>query len=161
CGQTPPSGCGPNSADMNCATAYSMADENTSLRAFGLISHKQRYGIEFFYQPSRYVSALTSPTVPDVNGKMVPNPIYTNLDPSTYTGAVRDPGLVFYAAIVGVPWQLIARQNAMGQPDLINGVSALDPTQIGGFKTSKELSLYDSTKKNTFWDDIAGDPENY
>jgi hypothetical protein len=97
--------------------------------------------------------------VTDVNGKTVPNPIYTNLNPTAFSGAVRDPSLVFYAAIVGVPWQLIARQNN-GTPDLINGVSALDPTQIGGFKTAAELSLTDS-KNQTFWDDIAGDPENY
>jgi hypothetical protein len=158
CGQSPPSGC---TADPKCTSSpqYSGADENTSLRAFGLTSHKARYGIEFFYQPSRYVTALTSATVTDVNGKTVPNPIFSNLDTTNFKGAVRDPGLVFYAAIVGVPWQLIARQNN-GVPDLVNGVSALDTTQVGGFKTAAELSLADS-KGNTFWDDIVGDPENY
>jgi hypothetical protein len=90
---------------------------------------------------------------------MVPNPIYSALDPSVST-TVRDPSLVFYTAIVGVPWQLIARQTAAGVPDLINGVSALDPTQVGGFKTSAELDLLDG-KGNSFWSDIAGDPENY
>jgi hypothetical protein len=139
--------------------SYTAADENTSLRAFGLISHKARYGIEFFYQPSRYVQALTSPTVTDINGKTVPNPIYTNLDPVHYTGAVRDPSLVFYAAIVGVPWQLIARQKN-GVPDLVNGVSSIDATQVGGFKNAAELALKDPLG-NVFWDDIAGDPENY
>jgi hypothetical protein len=158
CGQAAPAGC---PADAMCASngSYSATDENTSLRAFGLIGHKARYGIEFFYQPSRYVQALTSPTVADVNGKQVTNPIYSNLDTANYKGAVRDPGLVFYAAIVGVPWQLIARQKN-GVPDLIGGVSAVDPTQIGGFKNAKELSLTDG-KGNTYWDDIAGDPENY
>jgi hypothetical protein len=165
CGQKEPAGCPPNAADANCTSGtppgqYSMTDENTSIRAFGLISHKQRYGIEFFYPPSRYVNALVSATINDVNNKPVQNPIYSNLDPANYTGAVRAPGLVFYEAIVGVPWQLIARQ-VNGKPDLINGVSDLNPTQVGGFKTSKELSLLDSTKMNTYWDDIAGDPENY
>jgi hypothetical protein len=158
CGQVPPPGCGPDPA-CTSSPSYTAIDENTALRAFGLISHKARYGIEFFYQPSRYVAALTQPTVTDVNGKTVPNPIYTNLDPASYTGAVRDPSLVFYAPIVGVPWQLLARQKS-GVPDLVNGVSALDSTQVGGFKTSAELSLSDG-KGNTFWDDIAGDPENY
>jgi hypothetical protein len=164
CGQTEPPGCPPNSADASCTSGtppgqYSIFDEDTSLRAFGLISHKQRYGIEFFYQPSRYVNALTSPTVTDANNATVPNPIYTNLDPTRYTGAVRDPGLVLYATISGVPWQLLARQKN-GVPDLVNGVSAIDPTKVGGFKTAKELSLLDP-KGNSFWDDIAGDPENY
>src|SRR6185437_3987831 len=45
-------------------------------------------------------------------------------------------------------------------PDLINGVSTIDPTQVGGFKTFQELEELDS-HGNTFWDDIAGDPENY
>jgi hypothetical protein len=159
CGQATPQGCAP---DPMCTSnpSYTSADESAGLRAFGLVSHKQRYGIEFFYPPSRYVKALTSQTVTDINNKTVPNPIYTNLDPTNYTGAVRDSGLVFYTAIVGVPWQLIARQNASGQPDLLNGVSAVDKTQVGGFKTGKELTLTDA-HGNIFWDDIAGDPENY
>jgi hypothetical protein len=139
--------------------AYTAADENTSIRGFGLISHKQRYGIEFLYQPSRYVGALTSSTVSDVDGKEVPNPIFSNLDPARYPGGSRDASLVYYAAIVGVPWQLIARQKN-GVPDLIGGVSAIDPSLVGGFKTSAELSLTDP-QGNTFWDDIAGDPESY
>jgi hypothetical protein len=160
CGQPTPTGC-PTDPMCVSSPSYSATDENTSLRSFGLISHKQRYGIEFMYQPSRYVSALTSAKVSDVNGKMVDNPIYSNLKPSVYKGTVRDPGLVFYAAIVGVPWQLIARQDAAGIPDLLNGINTLDPTgPVGGFKSAKELSQLDP-KGNIIWDDIAGDPENY
>ncbi len=160
CGQATPAGC---PVDPSCTSSpyYTAADENTSLRAFGLISHKARYGIEFMYQPSRYVNALTAATIADSTGALVPNPIYSILNPTNDSSTVRDPGLVFYAAITGVPWQLIARQTAAGVPDLINGVSALDPTQIGGFKTSAELDLMDSTGMHSFWDDIVGDPENY
>jgi hypothetical protein len=161
CGQATPNGCAP---DPMCSSSptYTGADESSQLRAFGLISHKERYGIEFFYQPTRYVDALQSQTVVDINGKMVPNPIYSNLDPTHYNGPVRDSGLVFYTAIVGVPWQLIARQDKNGTPDLIAG---FDNTQVpsapsGGFKSAKELTLTDS-HGNIFWDDIAGDPENY
>jgi hypothetical protein len=159
CGLPTPKGC---PVDPVCASNpnYTSAEDSYQLRAFGLISHKQRYGIEFMYQPSRYVNALTSQTIKDINGQDVANPIYTNLDPTHYTGAVRNSGLVFYAAIVGVPWQLIARKNAMGQPNLINGVSDVDPTQVGGFKTAKELSESDG-HGSTYWDDIAGDPERY
>jgi hypothetical protein len=159
CGQPTPSGCVPDPMCMS-SPSYTSQDENIALRRFGLIDDKQRYGIEFFYPPSRYVGALKDQTVKDVNGKDVPNPIYTNLDPTRYSGAVRDSGLVFYTAIVGVPWQLIARQNAAGQPDLLYGVSAMDKSQVGGFKTATELSLPDA-HGNAFWDDIAGDPENY
>jgi hypothetical protein len=149
CGQPPPTGC---PVDSNCTTSpdYTDADENLALRAFGLISHKARYGIEFFYQPSRYVQALTSATLTDETGATVANPIFAG---------GRDPSLVYYATITGVPWQLIARQKN-GVPDLVNGVSQLDPTAVGGFKTSAELALTDP-KGNTFWDDIVGDPEQY
>jgi hypothetical protein len=158
CGETAPLSCAP---DLLCESSpnYTSSDEDTGLRAYGLISHKERYGIEFFYQPSRYVNALTSPTVKDASGNVVPNPIYANLDPTHDPGAVRDATLVYYAAVVGVPWQLIARQKN-GVPDLVNGVSALDPSQVGGFKTSRELALTDALG-NTFWDDIVGDPEHY
>jgi hypothetical protein len=158
CGAPTPAGCPP---DALCFTNpnYTTSDEDTGIHAFGLTTHKARYGIEFFYQPSRYVTALTSASVKDANGNFFPSPLYSNLDPLHYTGSLRDPSLVFYAAVVGVPWQLIARQSN-GVPDLVNGVSALDPSQVGGFKTPKELGLADP-HGNTFWDDVVGDPEHY
>jgi hypothetical protein len=88
----------------------------------------------------------------------VPNPIFAP-DPKD-PKAVRDPSMVFYATITGVPWQLIARQDANGTPDLVGGVDPLDTTLRGGFKSSAELSL-DDAHGNSFWDDIAGDPEHY
>jgi hypothetical protein len=161
CGEATPTGC---ADDPQCQTdpTYTSANENLGLRAFGLsgglMSHKARYGIEFFYPPSRYVDALTQGSVQDSMGHAQPNPIFS-VSPSEPGAALRDPSQVLYATITGVPWQLIARQSG-GQPDLINGVSALDPSQVGGFKTSAELALKD-TQGNTFWDDIAGDPETY
>jgi hypothetical protein len=158
CGQATPSGCGD---DPMCASnpSYGPTDENLALQTFGLISDKQRFGIEFFYPPSRYVNALKSQSVTDADGKDVPNPIFTNLDPTHDIAPVRDSGIVMYATLAGVPWQLLARQKG-GVPDLIQGVSTLDPTQVGGFKTAHELSLLD-VKGNIIWDDIAADPENY
>jgi hypothetical protein len=164
CGETKPAAC---PVDPTCAGAagnYDDSTENLGLRAFGLSgglqSQKARYGIEWFYQPSRYVLALTSATVQNSAGDMVPNPLFSP-NPTEPNASVRDPGLVFYAAITGVPWQLIARQDANGAPDLINGIDPLDKTVKGGFKTYEELNLLDNVGKNTFWQDIAGDPENY
>jgi len=159
CGLPAPEGC---PVDTACAAdpSYDSAHDNFNLHAFGLGTHKARFGEEFFYPPSRYVTALTSPTVTDRTGKTVANPIYSVLDPTLKNASVRDKSLVFYATITGVPWELIARQTANGTPDLLNGVSEIDPTAIGGFKTAAELSLRDS-KGHTFWDDIVGDPENY
>ncbi len=138
---------------------YDDTEENIEIRAFGLMSHQVTYGADFFYPPSRYVDALTSTTVTDANGKTVPNPIYSVLDTTSGDADVRDPSLVFYATITGVPWQLIARQKD-GVPDLVNGVSSLDPTQVGGFKSSAELSVADG-KGHTAWDYIVGDPEKF
>ena len=124
------------------------------------MSHKARYGIEFFYQPSRYVQALSQTMVQDATGAMVQNPIFS-VNANEPNAAVRDPTLVFYAAITGVPWQLIARTDpTTGKPDLVTGVSTVDTTQVGGFKTYQELLQKDSAG-NTFWDDIVGDPEHY
>ncbi len=72
----------------------------------------------------------------------------------------RDPSLVFYATITGVPWQLIARQTAQGDPDLLAGIDPATKMAVGGFKTPAELALKDK-QGNTFWDDIVGDPDNY
>ncbi len=163
CGQSTPAGCPMDPACQGGAASYTAATENVALRGFGLIGHKARYGIEFFYPPSRYVAALTSVTVTDSNGKSVPNPIYSVLDKNLEGASIRDPGMVFYAAVVGVPWQLLARRDQNGVPDLVSGVNSLapaDPTQQGGFKSAAELALLDA-EGNTFWDDIAGDPESY
>jgi hypothetical protein len=154
CGDPAPAGC---PVDTTCETSpdYTAADENTALRQLGLVSHKQRYGTEYFYPTSRYVQALTSATVTDAMGNPEANPIFAGQKDA----CGRDGRLVFYAAVTGVPWQLVARQKD-GVPDLLNGVSAIDPTQVGGFKTASELSLTDALG-NTFWDDIAGDPDAY
>ena len=141
CGSPTPPGC-PTDPTCTEEPLYTSFNENLGLRAFGLsgglMSHKARYGIEFFYQPSRYVNALSSPTVEDAAGKMVPNPIFS-INPNDPSAFVRDPSLVYYATITGVPWQLIARQDANGKPDLLAGVDPLDATVQGGFKSSEEL----------------------
>ena len=168
CGESTPKGC---PADLACTSgsptgkiaATSGSQGELALRAFGLstgfVSHKARYGVEFFYQPSRYVNALTGAKVTGLDGKSHDNPIYSNLDPDHYTGLVRTPSLVFYATITGVPWQLIARQKD-GQPNLVGGVNPADASQIGGFKTAKELGVVDA-QNHTAWDYLVGDPEHY
>ena len=84
----------------------------------GCMSHKARYGIEFFYQPSRYVQALTSPTVQDAAGNMVPNPIFSHEPERARTPRCATRAWSSTPPITGVPWQLIARQDANGTPDL-------------------------------------------
>jgi hypothetical protein len=58
------------------------------------------------------------------------------------------------AAIVGVPWQDIARRDANAQPDLLAGLNA-DGHAVGGFQNAAELAA------NGTWDVIVGEPDNY
>jgi hypothetical protein len=117
-------------------------EDKSNLRCF---DQKRRFGIDFLYPVDRYTQALTSPLVPSRSGEFVPNPIFSDLDTSDNVTAVRDPGLVVIAGIVGVPWQDIAR----------------DPTNLSlGFKTAAELDQPLANGGNG-WDYILGDPANY
>lgn len=116
--------------------------------------NKRRFGIDFLYPIDRYVQALTSVQVANRKGELVPNPIFSNLNPQS-TAGVRDASLVFVAGIVGLPWQDIARKNAKGQPDLLAGLDGAGKP-VGGFKSSDELSTADPKSKLSPWDIILG-----
>jgi len=115
----------------------SPAEDPLSLRCF---DQKRRFGIEFLYPIDRYTSALTQKQVYTVTGELVDNPIFSDLDPNDGVDATRDPGLVVFAGIAGVPWQAIAR----------------DPSNLAlGFKDAQELA------QGGTWDAILGDPTTY
>lgn len=71
-------------------------EDPLNLRCF---DQKRRFGIDFLYPVSRYVDALTKPTVRDRDGHEVPSPLVND---------TRSADLVLLAGIVGVPWQDIA-----------------------------------------------------
>jgi len=150
CGQTGPKDSNGNdlcAADPQCKSGdgktlyHDELSDNINLRCF---DQKRRFGIDFLYPTERYVSALTSSTVVDRSGQLVPNPIFSDLDPGDSASQIRDPGLVVFAGIIGVPWQDIAKNPG-------------DLTQ--GFKTSAEL-LQENAGGQTTWDIILGDPAN-
>ena len=60
--------------------------------------------------------------------------------PDDDNNAVRDPGLVFIAGIVGVPWQDIARKDANGMPDLLDRSRTWKVEPVGGFQSGAELA---------------------
>jgi hypothetical protein len=130
---------------------------------------KQRFGLFAGYPTSRYVRGLQKTTVPntpnehDNNGNYIGdqdsqancvNPIYAqNLptDPSAdlcnLTRGGRDPSLVYYAAIAGVPHQLL--QAKPGDPDCPSGTNAADCPQKAALNAAD-------------WTLIMGnDPEHY
>ena len=149
CGEPVGDGCAPKGAE--CATPWDAVGDPVSLRCF---DQKRRFGIDFLYPAERYVDGLSSAMVTDRNGNVVPNPIFSDLDPSDSNDALRDPSMVFFASIVGVPWQDIARKDSNGNPDLVAGLDA-SGRPVGGFQSPSEL-----IEQGT-WNVILGDPQNY
>jgi hypothetical protein len=138
CGQDQ-SGC---PADPNCNGSLDAKTDDVNLRCW---DQKRRFGIDFLYPIDRYTTGLTQPLVPNRMGDMVPNPIFSDLNPSDKDSNIRDSSLVFLAYIVGVPWQDIAN----------------DPMDLKkGFKTYDKLAQPDMNGHTT-WDYIIGDPANY
>jgi len=103
---------------------------------------KRRFGNDFLYPTARYVNAFKEDKIdPDRN----------DLKPKDPQGGVanpllegRPPGLVYFAGIVGVPWQAIARRNSDDTPDLKLG-----------FQTVDEL------KKARLFEDLVGNPDEH
>ncbi|WP_235880352.1 hypothetical protein [Polyangium aurulentum] len=145
CGQSDGE-CGP---DPTCKNAQGQTallapeEDNINLRCW---DQKRRFGIDFLYPTDRYTKALSSTSVEDRDGNIVPNPLFSDLKPDDNISNVRDPGLVFMAGIIGVPWQDVARDKT----DLTKG-----------FKSAAELSApIEGSPGVTTWDVILGDPAN-
>ncbi|MBV9949460.1 MAG: hypothetical protein JOZ69_21640 [Myxococcales bacterium] len=151
------------------------SDDGINVRFF---HQKQRFGVYAGYPLSRYIRGLTQPTVPDRshevdgNGNYVGdqpqfancvNPIFANdlsgtvgvSDPTSsklcgLTPGPRTPDLVYYAAIVGVPHQLL--QSQPGDPNCPMGTNAQDCPQKDVFSeadwklmTGADAENYDFT----------------
>lgn len=128
-------GCTPHAQDPACAKPLDDAADSANTRAS---RSKEQYGIDFAWPIDRYVEGFTRPTL-DRYGMGAKNPLF--VDVACKEGATcypeRPANLVFFAGIVGVPWQDIAR----------------DPNDLGkGFLDTKEL-----VDRGT-WAAILGDP---
>ncbi|MFO0759711.1 MAG: hypothetical protein U0359_24695 [Byssovorax sp.] len=124
CGQATPEGCPPTANDPSCQKGpIDPIDDPINLRCF---DQKRRFGIDFLYPVERYVSALGEPMIAARDGSLVPNPIFAHN---------RSPNLVLFGAVLGVPWQDIAK----------------DPKSLAsGFTPPNELD----------WGLLLGDPNN-
>jgi hypothetical protein len=127
--------CAINSSDPNCADGnYDAANDwgfNLNLRH---VHMKAKYGLDLQFPMKRYVNGLTSNVVPDRDGEYpsnsagamsttyvgtndCTNPLFASqlpdgasLDKASLCSlpqGTRSAGLVFYAHIGGVPWQLL------------------------------------------------------
>lgn len=139
CGSPDQEGCLPASSDPECQIGggYLRDTEHPlNLRCF---EQKRHYGYDFLHPTKRYIDALTQPVVPNRQGEMVQNPLFSDLqcEDGTACKSERDPSLLYWAMIVGVPWQDIAR----------------DPTDLSkGYMGAEELAAADR------WSVILGDP---
>ncbi len=149
CGQAAADGC--SDANDDCGDPLSVLEDSINLRCF---DQKRRFGIDFLYPISRYVDGMESPQISDRDGNVVDNPLFIDLNPDDDITDVRDERLVFMTALVGVPWQDLARQTAGGTPNLVEGLDA-DGSPVGAFQSAEEMA------DNGTWDLIIGDPANY
>jgi hypothetical protein len=104
-----PEGCTAPSDDAACKLGPYLSEKEAprNLRCW---ENKRRFGYDFLYPTSRYVDALTKPTVlRRSDQQMVENPLFASL-PGVPR---RNKGLVYLAGIVGVPWQDIADKNSL------------------------------------------------
>jgi hypothetical protein len=75
---------------------------------------KRRFGFDLLYPTTRYSDGLSRRVIRNRANQEVGNPLFAASDGKTG----RDPGLVFLAGIVGVPWQDIADQESLTGPGL-------------------------------------------
>ncbi len=144
----PPSGCQDQSQACQAKEQGWAAQDSANLRCW---EDKKRYGIDFLYPTQRYVNALSQPLICPANLDLsttnctdgqghpiqpVNNPLFAS------SGAPRDPSLVFFAGIVGVPWEDIDTQvDAKGKPYTDNGLH---------YQTAAQMT------SNGTWDKILG-----
>ncbi|HVK63102.1 MAG TPA: hypothetical protein VM694_01440, partial [Polyangium sp.] len=104
CGQDP----GQCPDDPTCAASqnevalYTADEDSINLRCW---DQKRRFGIDFLYPIDRYTQAFTKHMIPNRAGELVPNPLFSDLDPSDNLTDIRGPAKVLVTGLVGVPWQ--------------------------------------------------------
>jgi hypothetical protein len=115
-GFVPLEGCNyTNDASCSMGTSLTMPEDSTNLRCY---QQTRRFGLNLLYSWDRYSNALKAPRIPlrapimDGGNVItdVSNPLYT---PGADGTPAREPGLVFLAGIVGVPWQDIATGDSL------------------------------------------------
>jgi hypothetical protein len=145
CVQTEAPGCPSNTEDIECIKGNSMtstAEDHPNLRCF---NQRQRFGVDLLYPIARYRDALTLATVESRPGVSHPNPVFAAPDGQPQ----RDPSLVMFTGIIGVPWQ-----------DISTEASWSDERELE-YLTAAELGEPDPSRGGiTRWDVILGDPES-
>jgi len=138
-----PDGCSDPQTDAKCQAGLYHGDVDRSGDRLNLrcYDQKRRFGLDFLYATSRYVTGLSNATVTTRDGTTVTNPlyaassIYPNQTPRT------DASRIFLMGIVGVPWQDVATEASLSDPVALEYLSASEIAAQG------------------LWDHIVGEPE--
>jgi hypothetical protein len=131
CADTGLPSCPSTASDPECQKgAYTAQEDGYYMRCF---DQKRRFGIDALYPTQRYIDGLTSPRILSSSGAWTNNPLLISAN-----GVERSPSLVFFAGIIGVPWQDIA-QNPRDSREL-------------AYRSARELH------EQNLWPVLLGDP---
>ncbi|MFO0550308.1 MAG: hypothetical protein U0271_18080 [Polyangiaceae bacterium] len=134
--KNPPAEC---SHDPVCDVSPPLEITSPNLRCW---DQKRRFGEDFLYPVQRYVNAFTLDRIDRAKRDLVPESPDDGEENPLLKG--RSAGLVYFAGIVGVPWQAIARKDTSNQPDISRG-----------YMTTAEL------EKAGLFEQLVGDPDNH
>lgn len=146
CLQPPPAECSAYASE--CADGARLPDpeDRPNSRCF---QNKRRFGVDLLYPTQRYVDALREREIVDArDGSRVNNPLLVS--PS---GVVRDEGLVFFAGIVGVPWQDIATDESLADPATMKYRTAYE-LNVANVPVTRNGAQTNATR----WEVILGNP---
>jgi len=137
--------CFENTSNPNCSVPWASVPLNNdvdgrNLRGFHQV---QRYGYNFLWGRQRYVDGLTKGMVFGSDQKLAPNPLFA--------GGMRTAGNVIFAAIVGVPPNLVS--NPDGTP---KSLTSADWQKLVG-DTGRDLHMIESIQPRTGLPRYAGD----
>ena len=137
CIEATPEGCDP---DPSCGTPGDLEDPANFLSGGGdnpdnginirCWDQKRRFGVSFLYPTERYVNAFSSPLINPGRANLAPDGENDKANPLFAGNRASD--LVFVAGIAGVPWELIARKDDAGSPDLLLGFQTYDEMNASG-----------------------------
>ncbi len=133
-GCAPDASCGPGQGTKDAARYPAPED----VGGWRCSDQKRRYGVSLLYPTQRYVNALTKPRIDPAKRDLAVDDPKAGVENPLFFGkrdgvaVPRAPGFVYFAGIVGVPWQAIAKRNDAGQPDLGLGFQSVQELDDSG-----------------------------
>jgi hypothetical protein len=147
-----PAQCQAGYADSCTAPVFGPSPDSPNSRC---VKNKERFGLDLLYPTQRYVDGLTKLKVWDHQiNQLVDNPLLTGFSRTKADGTIeeklaRPSDLVFFAGLVGIPWQDLATAESLapGQDlEFLNAEALQDgEVEVDGLNRSR-------------WEIILGSP---